>query len=375
MAGLHRRTLLVGAAALTASSLPLSAQPTAAIGTAPPGQGPLSAADVGSLLAQLKVPGASLAIIQNGAIVATYGYGRAQPNLPVTPQTRFQAASISKTVNALTVLKLAEADEFRLDDPVNQRLRSWKLPDNALTAATPVTIRMLLNHTAGTTVSGFEGYLEGAPLPTLIQILNGTPPANSAPVRVEWPPGKTFHYSGGGTTVLQQMVMDVTQGQYPKVVHDLTLELLQMRDSNFDQPPPGSDFAKCAFGAGPDGVQLPGGFRVYPELAAAGLWTTPRDLALMVIGILQSHAGRPGSFLPATRAREMLTPAIDGAALGTFIDAKGMFWHNGGNTGYRSLYVGDPVSQNGMAAMTNGDNGEAVCTELRNRVAAAYAWR
>ncbi len=120
---------------------------------------------------------------------------------------------------------------------------------------------------------------------------------------------------------------------------------------------------------------MPGGFRVYPELAAAGLWTTPHDLALMVIGILQSHAGRPGAFLPAARAREMLTPAIDGAALGTFIDAKGMFWHNGGNIGYRSLYVGDPVSGNGMAAMTNGDNGEAVCTELRNRVAAAYAWR
>jgi hypothetical protein len=131
----------------------------------------------------------------------------------------------------------------------------------------------------------------------------------------------------------------------------------------------------CAFGAGSDGVQLPGGFRVYPELAAAGLWTTPNDLALMVIGILQSHAGRPGSFLPAARAKEMLTPAIDGAALGTFIDAKGMFWHNGGNIGYRSLYIGDPASGNGMAAMTNGDNGEAVCVALRDRVAAAYAWR
>jgi CubicO group peptidase (beta-lactamase class C family) len=374
MANLHRREVLGGLAAAATASL-ARAQPTAVIATAPPAEGPLSSASVAALLAQHKVPGASLAIIRGAAIVATYGYGSAQAGRPVTPQTRFQAASISKTVNALAVLKLAEADELRLDDPVNQRLRSWKLPDNALTAVTPVTIRMLLNHTGGTTVSGFEGYPEGAPLPTLIDILNGTPPANSAPVRVEWPPGKSFHYSGGGTMVLQQMVIDVTVGQYPKVAYDLVLDLLEMRDSNFDQPPPGADFPKYAFGAGSDGKELPGGFRVYPEFAAAGLWTTPHDLALMVIGILQSHAGRPGAFLPAARAREMLTPAIDGAALGTFIDAKGMFWHNGGNIGYRSLYVGDPASGNGMAAMTNGDNGEAVCNALRDRVAAAYAWR
>jgi hypothetical protein len=175
--------------------------------------------------------------------------------------------------------------------------------------------------------------------------------------------------------VLQQMIIDITLGQYPKVVRDLVLELLEMRSSNFDQPPPGADFAKYAFGAGKDGKELPGGFRVYPEFAAAGLWTTPHDLALMVIGIMQSHAGRPGAFLPTPRAREMLTPAIDGAALGTFIDAKGRFWHNGGNSGYRSLYVGDPVSGNGMVAMTNGDDGIAVCNMLRDRVAAAYSWR
>jgi CubicO group peptidase (beta-lactamase class C family) len=374
MANLHRREVLGGLAAAAGVSL-ARAQPTAVIATTPPAEGPLSSASVAALLAQHKVPGASLAIVQSGAVVATYGYGSAQAGRQVTPQTRFQAASISKTVNALAVLKLAEAGELRLDDPVNQRLKSWKLPDNALTAVTPVTIRMLLNHTGGTTVSGFEGYVEGTPLPTLIDILNGTPPANSAPVRVEWPPGKSFHYSGGGTTVLQQMVIDVTLGQYPKVVRDLVLELLQMRNSNFDQPPPGSDFAKCAFGAGDDGKQLSGGFRVYPEFAAAGLWTTPHDLALMVIGIIQSHAGRTGAFLPPARAREMLTPAIAGAALGTFIDAKGMFWHNGGNIGYRSLYVGDPQTGNGLAVMTNGDNGEAVCNALRDRVAAAYAWR
>jgi CubicO group peptidase (beta-lactamase class C family) len=154
-----------------------------------------------------------------------------------------------------------------------------------------------------------------------------------------------------------QMVIDVTRGRYPVVVDHLVFELLQMRDSNFEQPPSAADMARCAFGFGDDGAPLPGGFRVHPELAAAGLWTTPYDLALMVIGIVQSRAGRPGAFLDQALAIEMLKPGAGGAGLGTIIDDKGMFWHNGGNVGFRSLYVGDPVSGNGMAAMTNGDKG------------------
>ena len=171
MANVHRREVLLGFVA-GAVGAPLAGAPSAAAErTEPPGDGPLSVKEVGSLLGQHKVPGASLAIIQNGEIVATYGYGVAQPNRPVTPRTRFQAASISKTFNALAVLKLVEASEFRLDDPVNQRLQSWKLPDNALTAATPVTIRMLLNHTGGTNtpVAG------GLPFRISIRVGNGAP--------------------------------------------------------------------------------------------------------------------------------------------------------------------------------------------------------
>jgi CubicO group peptidase (beta-lactamase class C family) len=175
--------------------------------------------------------------------------------------------------------------------------------------------------TGGTNTPGFVGYRPGAPLPTLIEILNGTPPANS-PIRVEWPPGQDFRYSGGGIMVLQQMVIDVTRGRYPVVVDHLVFELLQMRDA--------ADMARCAFGFGDDGAPLPGGFRVQPELAAAGLWTTPYDLALMVIGIVQSRAGRPDAFLAQALAIEMLKPGAGGAGLGTIIDDKGMFWHNGG---------------------------------------------
>lgn len=374
MANLHRREVLGGLTATVGVSL-AGAQPVDPIPTEPPADGPLSRASVAALLAQHKVPGASLAIVHSHAVIATYGYGSAQPDRPVTPRTRFQAASISKTVNALMVLKLAEADDLKLDDPVNRRLRSWKLPDNALTEVTPVTIRMLLNHTGGTTVPGFTGYAPGAPLPTLIEILNGSPPANSAPIRVDQPPGRSFRYSGGGTTVLQQMILDVSLGKYPAVVDHVVFELLEMRDSNFEQPPDAAGLARCAFGYGDDGAPLPGGFMVHPELAAAGLWTTAKDLALMVVGILQSYAGTPGAFLTRSYATEMLTPGLGNSGLGTFIDDKGMFWHNGGNIGFRSLYVGDPATGHGVAILTNGDKGEAVCNELRQRVAAVYGWR
>ncbi len=194
-------------------------------------------------------------------------------------------------------------------------------------------------------------------------------------MRVEWPPGKTFHYSGGGSIVLQQMMIDVSLGKYPAVVNHVVFELLEMRDSNFDQPPNAAELARCAFGYGDDGAPLPGGFMVHPEFAAAGLWTTAGDLALMVIGIIQSHAGRPGAFLVQKLAAEMLKPGLGHAGLGTMIDDKGMFWHNGGNIGFRALYMGDPATGNGMAALTNGNNGEKVYVALRDRVAAAFGWR
>ena len=229
--------------------------------------------------------------------------------------TRFQAASISKTINALAVLKLAEANEFRLDDPVNQRLKSWKLPDNALTAATPVTIRMLLNHTGGTTVSWFRRLPARCAAADVDRHSERHAARQFAADPGRWPPGKSFHYSGGGSTVLQQMVIDVTLGKYPKPSCTIRVRPAGNARQQLRAAAAAPNFASCAFGYGDDGTPLAGRLHGVSGTRGRRALDHAHDLALMVIGIIQSRAGRPGAFLPRNAwPREMLTPALGGAA-------------------------------------------------------------
>ena len=368
-----RRALLVLAAG--AISQPLLKRPAAsAVQSAPPAAEPFSNESVLALLKQNKVAGVSLAVIENGQLVAAYGYGDAQEQRPVTPQTRFQAASISKTVNALGVLKLVQAGRVALDDPINNHLKSWKLPDNALTAKTPVTVRMLLNHTGGMSVHGFEGYARGSVLPSLRQILDGQEPANSAAIQVVSPPGQAFKYSGGGTTILQQMVIDITGDPYDVAMEKLVLGPLGMSESSFRQPPDPETVDQAAFAHLADGSPAAGGFHIYPEMAAAGLWTTASDLCKPALAIMQSNAGRAGSFLNQDLVRAMLTRGLGQYGLGVMLNNRGWFSHDGGNWGYSALFTADPKRISAAAAMTNNDNGLALCGDLVKRVAKAYHW-
>jgi CubicO group peptidase (beta-lactamase class C family) len=221
---------------------------------------------------------------------------------------------------------------------------------------------MLLSHAGATTVHGFAGYLPGAPVPTLEQVLDGKSPSNSAPVRVAWPPGQDFHYSGGGTTILQQLAIDVTGDDYPTAVKRLVLGPLGMKQSNYVQQPDILSREDLALAYGPDGSPNPGGFRIHPELAAAGLWTTPSDLAHALLAIIDSRRAMPGAFLPQE------TPVAQESGLGVFIDSKGVFSHDGSNIGYRALLAGDAEAEQGMVVMTNGDNGENLCLEIRRRI-------
>src|SRR5581483_3105448 len=226
---------------------------------APPDEGPLSLTAVADLLAQHKVPGASLAIINEGALAATWCYGLARGERAVTPDTLFRAASISKTINALAILRLVAEGSLDLDAPVNDHLVGWKLPDNVFTEKRGVTVRLLLSHTGGTTVTDFDGYPVDRPVPTITQILDGAPPANNDPVRVAWPPGHAFRYSGGGVTVLQQLLVDLTGESYPAAIERLVFDPLGMMHSGYDDlaffP-----MAPLALGHGADGALIPGGF-------------------------------------------------------------------------------------------------------------------
>ena len=188
----------------------------------------------------------------------------------VNLETLFQAASISKPVAAMTALKKVEEGKLALDEEINKKLVSWKLPDNEFTTTKKVTLANLLSHTAGLTVHGFPGYETGATLPTVPQILDGTPPANTAAVRVDMTPATKFRYSGGGITIVQLLLMDVLKKPFPQIARETVLKRLEMTSSTYQQPLPEPLRARAASGHRGDGSVVAGKFHTYPEMAAAG---------------------------------------------------------------------------------------------------------
>ncbi len=331
-------------------------------------------------MAQFEVPGVSVAVWQDFEIAWTKVYGVADRDTgePVTPETLFQAGSISKPVAAAAALALADRGRLGLDAPINDLLASWKLPDNELTADNPVTVRRLLSHTAGTTVHGFPGYAADAQVPTLVQVLDGAPPANTAPIRVDIPPGSQFRYSGGGTTVVQLALMDLEGQPFPALARRLVLDPLGMAHSTYEQPLPPERLRQAAAGHRSSGQVVPGKRHVYPEMAAAGLWTTAADLARFGIGIQRSLRGEPGALLARETAELMVTPVLGGAALGLFVDDKEgavYFQHGGADEGFQAMLMAHREGGYGAAVMANSDNGIALANEILRGIAVAHGWQ
>ena len=326
------------------------------------------------------VPGLSIAVIKNGEIAWVRGAGvkEAGRSDPVTPATLFQAASISKPVTATAMLRLVERGTLDLDADVNRYLTSWKVPENRFTAAEKVTLRRIASHNAGLTVSGFPGYTPGAPLPTVAQVLAGAPPANTKPVVVDTFPGAIGRYSGGGTTVMQQLLTDVTGESFPELMRRLVLEPAGMKRSTYEQPLPPSLAHEAARGHNGKGEVVPGGWHLYPEQAAAGLWTTPTDLAKWAIAIADAWAGRSSELLSHETARQMLTVQKDGFGLGPQVRGGKRelnFGHGGSNNGFRAVVRMFPETGAGVVIMTNGgDAGEPLMMEVLRAVAAEYGW-
>lgn len=197
-----------------------------------------------------KTLGVSVAVINNGEIEWARGYGvrEAGGNDAVDPETLFQAASISKPVTAMAVLKLVQEGVLNLDEDVNEKLISWKVPDSRFTRNQQVTLRNLLSHSAGMTVHGFDGYRLGKKIPTTLQILTGERPANSNAVRVDSEINQRFEYSGGGYVVIQQLLSDVTRKPFSDFMQETVLDRLGMTNSTYQQPLPESKRALAAAG-------------------------------------------------------------------------------------------------------------------------------
>lgn len=326
-----------------------------------------------------QIPGLSLVIIENGKIVRAQGYGVTEKGgkTPVSPHTLFQAGSVSKPVAALGALHLVEQGKLGLDEDVNPRLLTWKLPDSALLAEQKVTLRRLLSHNAGLTVHGFPGYARTAPLPSVVQVLNGEQPANTAPIRVDIVPGSKVRYSGGGYTVMQQMVADVSGQAFPDYMRDAVLTPLGMHESSYVQPPPAERARLNASGHLADRSRVAGRWHVYPEMAAAGLWTNASDLARYAIGVQQSLAGTSNPVISAALTQQMLSPQIENAGLGVFLHGSGSaqrFSHGGRDEGFDTLLTAFSRTGQGAVIMINANDNSRMMDRLTDAIGRAYHW-
>jgi len=326
-----------------------------------------------------KVPGLSVAVIDNFKIAwaKAYGVTEAGSNTPVTVHTLFQAGSISKPVAATGALYLVEHGKLSLDENVNDKLKTWQVPDNEFTKDQKVTLRRLLSHSAGLTVHGFPGYEVGTPIPTLVQIFNGEKPANTAPIRVVFVPGTKSAYSGGGITIEQQLIIDVTGEPFPQFMRETVLDPIGMSDSTYEQPLPLGRAAMAATASHVDGMVVPGKWHIYPEMAAAGLWTTPTDLAKFGIETALSKQGRANHVLSEAMTRERLKPQIENVGLGFFLGDGGNpaeFGHDGDDEGFQARLIMFADSGKGVAIMANSDAGLTVANFLQESIAKEYGW-
>jgi CubicO group peptidase (beta-lactamase class C family) len=277
------------------------------------------------------------------------------------------------------VMVAVEDGLFDLDDDINDILVSWTLDGEGFTERRPVTPRTLTSHTSGLGDGfGFPGYEPGVPRPTTVQILDGHELSNVGRVFMEREPMSLYEYSGGGATVMQLALSDARGRPFEDVLHDDVLEPVAMTRSSYRQPIAPEQDVNAARAHGREGESMGPKWHVYPEQAAAGLWTTPSDLARFVIEVQRALSGDDGRVISRASAMEMTSPVGVGPyAIGFGIQSRGQGWyfgHGGSNWGFRASILGHRVKGYGYAIMTNASRGSAVAAEIARRIERAYAW-
>ncbi|WP_299113233.1 serine hydrolase domain-containing protein [uncultured Winogradskyella sp.] len=322
-------------------------------------------------LKELNIPGVSIAVMNNGVVEWARGYGMADTsqNKKVTTKTLFQAGSVSKPIAATRALQLVEEGQLNLDSNVNDYLRSWKVSENEFTVKEKVTLRRLLNHSAGLTVHGFPGYSIKDTIPSIIDVLDGK--GNTDPVRVFRAPGEKVGYSGGGYTVMQLMVSDLEQKEFSDIMQKNVLNPLGMTSSTYENPLPKAYHSIAAAGYKSDGSQVAGKWHTYPEMAAAGLWTTPSQLLLWAKTIQDTYQNQKDGFLKTQTVNEMLKDYGNNQGMGPYV-VEDLFGHGGSDEGFVSdlrIWKAYPIS---VAIMVNSDNGNDIIQELFLSIAKEY---
>ncbi len=334
-------------------------------------------------MSELRVPGVSIAVINEYEIEWARCYGVREMGMPepVDIETLFQACSISKPVTAIAALRLVEQGRLDLEADINTYLTSWKLRSNG-SWQPKVTLRQLLSHTAGVSVPWFAGYHPAQDIPTLLEVLDSDLPANTPAIRVNTLPGLRFRYSGGGYCVLQKLLTGVMKQSFPQLMQDLVFKPLAMQHSTYEQPRLSIQWGNAATGHRGSGKPVAGKWHIFPEMAAGGLWTTASDLARLALSLQKAKAGESKQILSTKMVEELLTPQSKGddrgdMGLGVFIEGKGdtaRFGHPGDNPGFSCCWISLMQEGRGCVVMTNSDNGEALQADVSSNIAQIYEW-
>jgi len=325
-----------------------------------------------------KVPAVSIAVIKNYEVVwaKAYGFADREDNIPATTKTLFQAASISKSINAIGVLNWIEANNIDIDSDFINHVNDWKMKSRKKANKKKITIANLLSHTAGLSVDGFNGYEINDKIPTIDQILIGKKPANSDAVQSLIEPNKEFKYSGGGVLITQKILSEQNEMKYEDYMSKNILNPIGMMNSTFTQE--SQRDTQFASGYWASGNRLKGRFHLYPEMAAAGLWSTPTEISRFVIEIQKSLVGESNKLLSPNMTKRMIKPQLPEGetGLGVFlseVNDKKYFTHGGSNEGYKCYYYGSVEKGNGFVIMTNSENFDII-PEIMRSIFKVYEW-
>lgn len=319
------------------------------------------------------VPAVSVAVARDGALHWAAGYGDG-----VGSETLFQAASLSKAVAAAGIVALAREKGVDLDADISSQIPRVALASKKTTDVR-VTLRGLLSHTAGATVSGFPGYAVDAEVPTNLELIGGSPRTNTPRITIDPGAAGSYRYSGGGYQIAQAWAEEVSGENFASLMDRLVLAPLGMQSSSFAQPP-SAEFVSTrdiAPGFGGDGQPIAGGWYVYPEQAAAGLWTTSSDYVRFLIALMRASNGSTDTGLDPAVAREMVTPVSAQYGLGVGIESvegETRWGHSGSNAGYRSIMAAFPERGDAIVVLTNKPQGFPLASEIVRGADHVYGW-
>ena len=339
--------------------------------------GESQAISIESRMVHYKTPALSVAVIRRGKLDWSAAWGQLQiDGVDAGCDSLFQAGSLAKPATLFAALRMQQQGEIDFDADVQTYLTSYHLPAGRQTDANPITFRNLLSHTSGITPGGYAGYAQGQPIPDDLQTVRAQAPSNSRIVEVRDVPNTAVRYSGGGYTVVEIALQDRLKKPFEQIMRTWLIAPVGMRQADFTQPAPASSLEHTARGHLADGGEVPGGWHNHPEQAAAGLWATASDLAVLLLEVRKGYLGRSKVFTQAS-IRELLAKPVEGHVYGFRLIGEGdqvFITHYGGTVGYRAGMTLNLKTGDGAVFLTNSDNGSELGAEFLGAVSRVHDW-